>query len=693
MIILLAVPVLLIIILQFSELYSLNQLAQRINNPALITSILVLSSIFVFRKKLNLTDIINTLVMNLRYRFNTARDSLGAGRSRFAKLKEHKFAMANGGVIGGISNDGNTCFMNSVLQSLASSRELTRFIDEYVNESEKLTFTQALKTLLDNINGSYGPTGKGFSTRPLLNKMPNGPKQNFFSGYNQEDAQEFYQLVMSILEKEHKIVKPTKKTATKFVKKSDLETAVDFDDLSQIGTVCVPALQVDPNLDNTEMVYPLNLITPVDGISAERIGCLTCGEVGGIRYSVNSGLSLNLPNSTSYYHTYELADLLKEWITPEIIEDVNCNRCGLNQTKTFLLEKLSSMDTASPLYKQFQSRLDLIDEELRKHYIEDEVFEKLTIKQMIKKSKKSKQIYLSRPPPLLAIHINRSVFDPRTYLIVKNPSNVTFPSKLNLADYVAEPQHVNMDARKTFRKQDEGKVFDKEDDSEAETESLESEKNDFGSNLETHVNGGVENVQTNGGVEDIQTNGGVEDVQTNGVLENVNGLEASGGDVNHSNGIAEDSLAQNEKISNSNVEESPVIPYNLKAVVSHYGTHNYGHYICYRKYRGTWWRVSDETVHVVREEEVLDGRGTFMLFYERDDGFVEKLNEVEESEEEEEEDDENSESERNSDSESDDQADTALILEERPTSESTGIFSREVASDADYHMGEERVHL
>ena len=26
---------------------------------------------------------------------------------------------------------------------------------------------------------------------------------------------------------------------------------------------------------------------------------------------------------------------------------------------------------------------------------------------------------LDRPPPLLCIHINRSVFDPRTYMIVK----------------------------------------------------------------------------------------------------------------------------------------------------------------------------------------------------------------------------------------------------------------------------------
>ena len=31
--------------------------------------------------------------------------------------------------------------------------------------------------------------------------------------------------------------------------------------------------------------------------------------------------------------------------------------------------------------------------------------------------------------------------------------------------------------------------------------------------------------------------------------------------------------------------------------------------------------ISDESVYVVTEEEVLSGQGTFMLFYEYDDGF------------------------------------------------------------------------
>ena len=121
--------------------------------------------------------------------------------------------------------------------------------------------------------------------------------------------------------------------------KSDVVSGCDK--LGKLGTVYVPAAQVDPNLSDAEhKVLPLELITPVDGISAERIGCLTCGEVGGIRYSVISGLSLNLPStssssSSSYYSGFDLFQLLNEWINPEVIEDVNCNRCGLIQTKNF----------------------------------------------------------------------------------------------------------------------------------------------------------------------------------------------------------------------------------------------------------------------------------------------------------------------------------------------------------------------
>ncbi|KUJ21752.1 cysteine proteinase [Mollisia scopiformis] len=74
--------------------------------------------------------------------------------------------------------------------------------------------------------------------------------------------------------------------------------------------------------------------------------------------------------------------------------------------------------------------------------------------------------------------------------------------------------------------------------------------------------------------------------------------------------------------------------YELRAVVTHYGRHENGHYVCYRKHTTTeivedltpetedqkspeqWWRLSDEDVMKVTEESVLNQGGVFMLFYD-----------------------------------------------------------------------------
>lgn len=480
--------------------------------------------------------------------------------------KQYKKAIIRGGFPGGLQNDGNTCFMNSVLQSLASSNEFMEFLKSFTiteNEINKVPFSTSLFKLLSELNYKHGETIPTYKTNGLLKVMTDGPNKHLFMGYNQEDAQEFYQSVLKQVEKEYvdliknKIIndddndndsdsdnsslvnnnnnenkkKLTDKEKEELRKKlyvpfsNDLITGID--QLGHLGDVFVPVEQYDPaDFSNNDKYLPFKLITPVDGLQCDRIGCIECGEMGGIRYSVTSGLGLNLPLDGANKSRFTLQELIDEWTKKEIIDGVECNRCGLLFMKSKIFEKINELNLKDEINEKLlillNKRIVEIDSALNNKSISDEIYKKLHSENNLKKSQKVKQSFLARPPPLLCIHINRSVFDPITYMVKKNPAKIDFPMELDLSDFTATSNDINMDGRLEFRKQDD--------------------------------------------------------------------------------------ICQQIKYNK--------LKYKLKSVVSHFGTHNYGHYISFRKERGSWWRISDEIVRLSTEAEVLGSQGTFMLFYE-----------------------------------------------------------------------------
>lgn len=474
--------------------------------------------------------------------------------------------------MGGLYNEGNTCFMNSVIQSLASLDSFEMLLDE-LNGSGLVPSSPSvlLRELINQVN-TKSTSQLTYSTNKLVESM--SLTSSRWQSSNQEDAQEYFQQVLSFLEKD-----------MKSILKSPNDTP--------------------------------RILTPFDGETAIRVGCLTCGEMDGIRKEVMSSVSLSLTDAAEHV---DLLDLLDEYSQLEIIPGVECYRCGLRAAERDLEEELavsSSPESIKQLAKIREAlKLPVIDEKLRP----------LTIKRL---SDKSKQTMFARPNArVLAVHVNRSVFVPSTGFTRKNLSPVSFPEELNLAPYVVrnlkDPR--NRCPRYAMTPVD---VRRKHGRSESEESEAEIQHNTGLPSFEVDlVQGeplGNHQVEADSSVtESTMDNQWSRSTTPNTsvgpsplLMPMTSILDVAYLDLDSSANADDDALSPRGRIDHSDSEDGDLI-YKLKAVIVHHGSHNFGHYICYRRCRhGFWWKASDQTVVRVDENTVLGAQGgVFMLFYE-----------------------------------------------------------------------------
>lgn len=479
----------------------------------------------------------------------------------------------------GLGNWDNSCFQNSILQGLASLKHLPRYLGGF-NASgqsppiDKTTTAGTLRSFIAELNDTSN-NGRTLYTPGVLKNM---------STIQQQDAQEYFSKLMDQIDKD------VEKAAKAACRQAGFETDLNRDDAAASQHSDDSGYQSLPMLSKagSELV---TLRNPLEGLSAQRVACMSCGHSEGLSMIPFNCLTLNFEIGISHYDLFELLDNL---VRLEPIQGVECVKCTL-------LEYRKALQRLSKTVPAAATRLQAVEEVLEDEEFDDKILKRLKIPDAQKvSSTKTKQVVIGRPPPSLVMHMNRSVFDPSTFRSYKNLAAVGFPKTLDLGPWCIGS-------------------------SEGKSAPVASSKPQGGDSQEKASD------------------------EEKWVLDARASMVA--GDAHLS------------KIS------GPI--YELRAVVTHYGRHENGHYVCYKRGNpgsndaikgeevdldqppnlvgddtpdavdgvhetnpdeattledseepysdysdSQWWRLSDETVYKVTEEDVLSQGGVFMLFYD-----------------------------------------------------------------------------
>ncbi|KAI8076978.1 hypothetical protein BDF21DRAFT_364337 [Thamnidium elegans] len=326
-------------------------------------------------------------------------------------------------LVSGLVNTGNSCFLNSVLQAMSSLPHLHCYLEHVSNMAAGVPLP-VTRTLLKTVRSLTKPLDRRTSFRPVDIVTALSSNRRIISR-EQQDAQEFFQLVSSAMD-----------TEGQRIAKTELLGGGLKDLLNRSGLSGV----IGPEKSNSKVDHALE--NPFTGLLANRLSCMKCGYTGAIRHFSFNNIQLSVPNK----HTTTLAECLSQFTSMEYLEDANCRRCSFKatlQSVTLQLDQVKQKVKKSKDSKKKRDRvIELITLEKTKKEIEyrlkmgtiEEENDKDRLSLLKSTCISSKQVMLAKPPKILCLHISRSAFL-NTGAIYKNTCQILFPEYLDVSAF------------------------------------------------------------------------------------------------------------------------------------------------------------------------------------------------------------------------------------------------------------------
>ncbi|KAJ5946284.1 hypothetical protein N7454_003123 [Penicillium verhagenii] len=334
---------------------------------------------------------------------------------------------SNDAIPPGLGNWDNSCYQNSIIQGLASLKTLATFLGRNIDSlGEKGSFSthQALREIIDHLNSASNYGHKLW--------IPSDLKS--MSSWQQQDAQEYFSKLVDQIDIEIQQASrgQTRNMGLKMVGREE----------NILKDIC------DDNQETEEdVIQKASFRNPLEGLLAQRVGCMQCGWTEGLSLIPFNCLTVPLGENFEY----DVRDCLDQYMTLEPIEGVECAKCTLLRAQGQLQNLLGGMthDESSPdsslqtpglsdaLRISAQERLDSVQAALDEDDFADKT---LTSKCRIPSKNrvsttKSRQAVIARAPQCLAVHVNRSLFDEMTGMLKKNHAAVKFPRHMDLNNW------------------------------------------------------------------------------------------------------------------------------------------------------------------------------------------------------------------------------------------------------------------